>query len=123
MADGTGIAEKIKKMAVEAQEARKPVYIYYGKVISLAPLKISVEQKMLLGEKQLVLTRNVTDFSVRVTVKRAAEKEGFASSGEMDAEEMQITVHNGLEIGEEVILIRQQEGQKFIVADRIGGGS
>ena len=110
-------------MAVEAQEARKPVYIYYGKVISLAPLKISVEQKMLLGEKQLVLTRNVTDFSVRVTVKRAAEKEGFASSGEMDAEEMQITVHNGLEIGEEVILIRQQEGQKFIVADRIGGGS
>lgn len=122
MADGTGIAEKIKKMAVEAQEARKPVYIYYGKVISLAPLKISVEQKMLLGEKQLVLTRNVTDFSVRVTVKRAAE-EGSAPSGEMDAEEMQIMVHNGLEIGEEVILIRQQEGQKFIVADRIGGGS
>ncbi len=123
MADGTGIAEKIKKMAVEAQDARKPVHIYYGKVISQVPLKISVEQKMLLGEKQLILTRNVTDFSVMVTVKWSAEKEGPGSAGEADAEQKQITVHNGLEIGEEVVLIRQQEGQKFIVADRIGGGS
>ena len=31
-----------------------------------------------------------------------------------------ITVHNGLVVGDEVILIRQQEGQKFIVWDRIG---
>ena len=32
----------------------------------------------------------------------------------------QITIHNGLDVGDEVILIRQQEGQKFVVLDRIG---
>lgn len=31
-----------------------------------------------------------------------------------------ITVHNGLAVGDGVILIRQQEGQRFIVVDRIG---
>ena len=34
-----------------------------------------------------------------------------------------ITVHGALVPGDEVILIRQQEGQKFVVIDRIGGGS
>ena len=35
----------------------------------------------------------------------------------------QITVHNGLKTGDEVILIRQQKGQKFVVMDRTGGRS
>ena len=30
-------------------------------------------------------------------------------------------MHNALEAGDQVILLRQQEGQKFIVVDRIGG--
>jgi hypothetical protein len=33
---------------------------------------------------------------------------------------IQITVHNGLVVGDEVILLRQQGGQKYIVVDRIG---
>ena len=33
---------------------------------------------------------------------------------------IEVTVHNGLAVGDGVILIRQQEGQKFIVVDRIG---
>lgn len=34
----------------------------------------------------------------------------------------QMTIHNHLEKGEEVILLRMQGGQKYIVLDRIGGG-
>lgn len=33
---------------------------------------------------------------------------------------IQVTVHNGLVVGDEVILLRQQGGQKYIVVDRIG---
>ncbi|MDE7299468.1 MAG: DUF2577 domain-containing protein, partial [Lachnospiraceae bacterium] len=33
---------------------------------------------------------------------------------------MLITVHNGLAVGDEVILLRQQGGQKYIVWDKIG---
>ena len=33
---------------------------------------------------------------------------------------IEITVHNGLVVGDEVILIRQQDGQKYVVVDKIG---
>lgn len=35
---------------------------YFGTVISPSPLKISIDQKMTLTEKQLVLTTLVQDF-------------------------------------------------------------
>ena len=31
------------------------------------------------------------------------------------------TVHNGLKVGESVVLLRMQKGQKFLVLDRLGG--
>ena len=56
--------EVVKKAAVEAVEAGKPVVLLFGKVISDSPLKIQVDQKTILTEKMLILTRNVTDFDV-----------------------------------------------------------
>ena len=137
MADVTGLVEKMKRAALEAQEASKPVNVYFGEVTSVKPLKINVEQKMVLGEGQLILTRNVTDYMTTVTVQweteshkirhRHTESEGEATEYSEVPHSHEITgqknflMHNALEIGDEVILIRQQEGQKFIVVDRIGG--
>lgn len=115
MADANEFLEAMKKAALDAQEASKPVNVYFGEVISVSPLKISVEQKMVLGEGQLILTRNVTDYVITVTVQT-----DMAASDESGGQK-EIMVHNALDTGDEVILIRQQEGQKFIVADRIGG--
>jgi hypothetical protein len=42
----------IKKAAVEATKAEKPVEICFGKVTSASPLKILVDQKMTLGAAQ-----------------------------------------------------------------------
>ena len=60
--------EVVKKAAVEAVEAGKPVNLLFGEVISASPLKIQVDQKAIYTEKMLVLTRNVTDFEVDMTV-------------------------------------------------------
>ena len=146
MADATGLAEKIKRAALEAQGASRPVRLCFGEVISEEPLKINVEQKLPLGEAQLVLTRNVTDFDIMVTMnwetEDALEKghshkvEGLDSGGDsiglttgesslkhshVLSGQKQITIRNSLEIGDEVVLIRQQEGLKYFVMDRIGG--
>lgn len=146
LADANGFLEAIKKAALEAQEASKPVNVYFGEVVSKTPLKINVEQKMVLGELQLVLTRNVTDFVTMVSMHWESEKEQqghyheireqtdsgqdilngkteqqFEKHTHIITGQKQITIHNGLEVGDEVILVRQQEGQKFIVLDRIGG--
>lgn len=142
--DANELVETLKRAAVEAIEAKKPVNVYFGEVVSASPLKINVEQKMILGEKQLILSRNVTDFKTMVTVNWLTESslnththtvKGTDDGGDnidltSGAKNLahthkitgkkEITIHNGLAVGDEVILLRQQEGQKFIVWDRIG---
>lgn len=128
LADANALVEAMKKASREEREASKPVQVYFGEVISKSPLNINVEQKMVLGENQLILSRNVTDFVTMISVSWETEdKEGGEeeTASETHAHRIsgqkQIVVHNALETGDEVILIRQQEGQKFIVLDRIGG--
>ena len=105
MLDYNDLLRAIKKSAVEAVEASKPTAIVFGKVISTAPLQISVGQKLTLGKAQLILSRNVTDHAVL-----------HSSEGQSRA----VTVHNGLVSGEDVILVRMQGGQQFVVMDRVG---
>lgn len=125
------LVETLKRAALEAMEAKKPVNVYFGEVLSALPLKINVEQKMILGEKQLILSRNVTDFKTEISggnIQNYYYTGSTADAGTAPVSpshthavgKIEITVHNGLAAGDEVILIRQQEGQKFIVLDRIG---
>lgn len=117
MPDANELVKALKKAAVEAVDASKPVNVFFGVVVSASPLKINVEQKMVLGEAQLILARNVTDFKTSATVSWATET---ASSHKHDVSgKKEITIHNGLANGDKVILIRQQEGQKYIVLDRM----
>ena len=126
MHDFNSLLVLIKKSAVEAVNASKPTAIVYGKVSSISPLKINVEQKMTLTAAQLVLTRNVTDHKVFMTVDHATE---YKSGGSGDASfeshnhaykgKKEFTIHNGLVVGDEVIMIQMQGGQKYIVLDRV----
>ena len=125
MPDATGLVEAMKRAAKDEREASKPVNIYFGEVQSVKPLKINVEQKMVLGENQLVLTRKVTmNWETESALHSHSHGDGTAvdlAHTHALSGQKQITIHNALEAGEQVILIRQQEGQKFVVLDRIGG--
>ncbi|MBQ8616595.1 MAG: DUF2577 domain-containing protein [Clostridia bacterium] len=57
----------MKKAALQAMEAAKPVNVAFGTVVNVNPLMICVEQKMTLGMGQLILSRNVTDHDIDVT--------------------------------------------------------
>ncbi len=126
MHDFNDLLVTIKKAAIEAVNASKPTAIVYGKVISKSPLKINVEQKMTLTAAQLILTRNVTDYQVDMTVNHETEyKSGgsgdssFVSHNHAYIGKKTFTVHNGLVVGDEVIMIQMQGGQKYIVIDRV----
>lgn len=129
MPDANGLVDTLKRSAVEAVEAGKPVNVYFGEVVSASPLKINVEQKMILGEKQLILSRNVTNFKTKIT---AGNIQNYYYTGDINSGTapvspphihavgtIEITVHNGLAVGDKVIILRQQKGQKFIVMDRM----
>lgn len=131
MPDAVELTKAIKRAAIEAMNASKPVEVCFGKVTSASPLKILVEQKMTLGEAQLVLCRNVTDYKTSITGGNIQNFYYVGSPPNVSTlpvnpphvhavGKIQITVHNGLVVGDEVILLRQQGGQKYIVVDRIG---
>lgn len=128
MHDFSDLVNLIKKAAVDAVNASKPTAIVYGKVISNSPLKINVEQKMTLTAAQLVLTRNVTDYKTNMTIGNTQtyywtgteENPISVDVGHKHAiGKTSVTVHNGLVVGDEVIMIQMQGGQKYIVIDRV----
>jgi len=118
--------EVVKRAAVEAVEAQKPVHLLFGQVISVSPLKIQVDQKSIYTEKMLVLTRNVTDFEVDMTVSHitlnragGSGDPAFASHNHDYKGKKKFKVHNALIKGDWVLLSRIQGGKRFVVLDRI----
>ena len=135
MLDSNDLLNVIKKIATESVDATKPTALTYGRVTSISPLKINVEQKMTLTSAQLVLTRNVTNFQVNMTVNHATDPhththtitDTWTGGGSASDETHQhtysgtktFTVHNALAVGDEVVMIRMQGGQRFLVLDKV----
>lgn len=118
--------ELVKQAAVEAVEATKPVQFLFGKVISVSPLKIQVSAKSIYTEKMLILTRNVTDFEVDMTVSHVTLNRAggsgdpaFASHNHDYKGRKKFKVHNALVKGDEVVLARVQKGKRYVVLDRV----
>ena len=135
MLDAVDLVNAMKQASTKAIEASQPSDFCFGKVISTSPLKITVEQKMTLGSAQLVLTRNVTDFTIDVTTDWITTSyshtheitDTFTGGGSASTDththhtvgRKPITIHNSLKVGEEVILLKQKGGQKYLVIDRV----
>ena len=127
--------EVVKRAAVEAVDAGKPVHLLFGEVISASPLKIQVDQKAIYTEKMLVLTRNVTDYEVDMEVSHKTEiithghpvvdtYTGGGTATEIDHDHpykgrKKFKVYNALVVGDWVVLGRIQGGKRFVVLDRI----
>lgn len=107
----------IKQAALEAVENSSPMGIAYGIVTSVSPLEINVEQRMNIKGNMILLTSNVIDKEVEVEVNDITEeKEGHKH----DYKGTKKHIHKkGLKVGEKVLLLRVQGGQKYIVLDRL----
>lgn len=120
------LVELIKMAALDAIKESKPSAILFGKVTSISPLKINVEQKLTLTEAQLILTHNVVDYDLEMTVDHETDytdggtgDSAFASHNHTYKGKKVFKVHNGLKVDDDVILVQMQGGQKFIVLDKV----
>ena len=134
--DSADFMKLIKKVAMDAVMASRPADIVFGKVISESPLKIKVDQKLILSSAQLALTRDVTDYEIEMEPSLdevpishwTEETSGGSDESAFEAHRHEIKgkkkfmVYNALKKDEEVILMQVAGGQKYIVIDRIGKG-
>lgn len=162
----------VKRAAVDAVRADAPMAICYGVVACAAPLKITVDQKLVLTQQQLILTGLVQDTKIEMDVDHETESashehtvtgtaadvgHSHAVTGAAPGEDHEhqvtgtaenavhghavtgraqpsahshryrgrktVTLHWGLRVGEQVILLRCDGGQKYVVLDRWKAGT
>ena len=120
------LVSTLQKLVAQTNNAMKPTDYCLGVVETVAPLSIRIDQKDILTEEFLILTDLVRDFSVDITVSHTTENRAggggyaeFASHNHDYTGRKKIIVHNGLSVGESVILIQQAGGQEFVVLSRL----
>jgi hypothetical protein len=106
----------MKKAGEQASDAKKPVTVEVGTVITANPIKIQTESKLPLSSMQLIIPESLTKHDVTLTYD-------LNCSEELDHEHKikgttKVTIDNSLKVGDKVILIRQNGGQKYVVLDR-----
>jgi len=136
--DDTSLVGILRSLVAQTVESTNPTDILQGTVVSVKPLSINVEQRFTLTEEFLILTKNVKDYKVNVSIDWITENTELNASHSHSVDGIstesstfdtnhnhsligtkQITIHNGLKVGEKVILLRNQGGQKYIVLDKV----
>lgn len=127
----SNLVEVIKKAALEAVQASNPTSLVVGVVESVEPLVITVEQRLTLDKDFLILTNQVKEHYVDISLSYSTSSESHSHScpdGSTSTNthkhknngRKKMLMHYGLKKGEEVLLLKVQGGQKYIVLDRIG---
>jgi len=91
------IMSTMRKCSNNATESQKPSGLYFGKVTSVSPIQITIDPKHVLSEEFIALGRYITEYSTDLTIE-----------GE---------TWYGLRPDDELMLIREQGGQKYAVVD------
>lgn len=135
--DMNTLVRAVKQAAVEAVRAENPMGVCFGTVTGTEPLEVTVDQKMILTEAQLILTGQVRERTVEMTVDHETQpvshghtvKDTYTGGGSALPVEhahayqgrKTFLVHRGLQTGEKVILLRCDGGQRFLILDRWEG--
>lgn len=115
------LIEIIKKTSLNAVENSKPMIAIIGVVESIGPLTIRIDQKSILEQDDLILTKNVVDYSIDMTVDHITEVNSSLEEPHSHdyKREKSFKIHNALEINDSVILLRVQGDQRYIVLDKV----
>lgn len=68
------LLDLIKKAALDAVKAQKPVSVFYGTVISISPLKIQLSTNLILTKEFLVVPKSLTDYKIKIEIDCSTEK-------------------------------------------------
>lgn len=85
------LLEVIKRTAKEVLDASKPVNITYGTVVGVSPLSVKLSDKLTLSKTALTSTAAITDDEGKLA----------------------------LAIGDKLILLRVQGGNRYVIVDRV----
>ena len=125
------LLEVMEEIALRAQAASQPAQLQVGTVTGAEPLEITVHPQMapLKGEV-LLLTGAVTELRLTGLAHTHPGGEGSAAPGQVTVWEGgvprtqpgdEVVLIPALSVGDRVLLLREQGGQRFVVLSRLYG--
>lgn len=109
--------ETIKQAAVDAVEAAKPAAFFFGKVESISPIEVRIEQKTVILARFLIVPEQFSRRTVHLQGEMQTETEsGHQHTVRIDQE---VAIASPLAVGDTVILARVQGGQRYLILDRV----
>lgn len=99
------ILEILRNDNVESVKNMKQLEVYTGVVKSTNPLSVMVNQKFMLKEPFITVPFSFTDYEVKIEIEGGGMRN--------------MKVYNSIKIGERLILLRYEKGQRFLVLDRV----
>ena len=116
----TNLVQLIKRIAIDAVNASKQCDYRVGIVISTDPLQIKLSNALILEEEFLHLTQSVSDYVTEFTVDQIETYlTTKTQSTSQWCDRQEITIHNSLQEGDQVLMMRKAGGQEYIVIDRV----
>lgn len=120
------LVKLLKQLSNDTINNSEPFEYRKGKVETIAPLTVRIDQKILLEEDELILTHLVKDYEVDISVSHETKEFELVENLPTDIKthkheykgRKKIKIHQGLKVGEEVILLKVQGGQNYILLDR-----
>jgi len=95
--------EAIKKAAMDAIEAANPVAIMVGTVTKINPLEVNVDQRFTLDADFLIVPETLIRYVLNINGS-------------------EYIIRPGLQVGDMVVLLRLQGGQKYLILDKVVSG-
>ncbi len=111
---GEKLADLMLKAAGKQGNRETRTDLVFGTVISVSPLKISVDEKFPVTDEQIVLSALCKEF--KTDVFRHLHSENYY--GNTDERLQSVIVWRGLEAGDRVRMLQCNGGQKYYVLDR-----
>lgn len=119
------IVNSLKELIITTNQASVMSDIEIGEVIQINPLIIQTESKVPIHDDSIILTKNTSLWSVDMDVNHHTENTSggggyaeFASHNHEYKGRKTYRVHNELQVGDKVILLRESGGQRYIALDK-----
>lgn len=116
--DANDLVRAMQQVSKGVNDTGYPADIMPGTIIAVQPLTVRVDQRFEIQKDQLIIPERLTEHKIGISFEGKTEKAGEPEHFHDCRGEQTVTVHNSLKVGDHVILIRQQGGQKFLILDR-----
>ncbi len=105
--------DAMKNVAKTVVENSELCDIVIGQVVSISPLEVKISDRISLDSDQLLLTQAVTQKTVNCAhIHKSDDPTGLPTP---------IIVIEGLKAGDEVLLLKVQKGQRYVILSKVVG--